>query len=88
VSERRAHKVVALGPVHNIPGRNSAVVAFLADLLVKAKRGEVAGVAIAYVDGSNSLVTDWDSGRADSHLMIAATTQLQHLMLKRQYDAD
>lgn len=81
-------KVVALGAVHRIPGPQPGVVEVLTDLLARAKKGDIKGVACAYVDGADAINSDWCCGNADSNDMVAATSQLWFVMMKRKHEDD
>lgn len=62
------------------------VVLLLKTALAKARKGEIAGIAIALVDGRGSIRTSYASGCADKNLMMAATHGLHTQITKIWYD--
>lgn len=60
----------------------SNVVNLLEDLLVRAKKGEVHSIGVAFVDGGDFPNTDWALGysRRDSHLLMSGVGLLLHRM--------
>lgn len=77
------NKIVPLhgGPVatgHSHPD----VVELLEALLEEAKRGEVAGVAIAVVDGGDSLRTEWAQGNSSTSRLVGAIALMQYRISK------
>ena len=67
-------------PAHGLP--NADVVAFLTDRLKEAKAGAITGVAMAWIGVAQSVNTDWSSGMADRHDMVAAVTMLQFKVIR------
>jgi hypothetical protein len=81
--------MVMLGPkrkrskVHRLFGGGGPVIepdaemlGTLADLLARAKRGEIKGIGFFWVDGGNRVVTTWHSGCVDRHYMVSGSAQL------------
>lgn len=64
------------------------VIDLLEQYLAEARRGEIIGIALAVVDGNNSLATQWCSGRADRHFVLAATVLLQDMVCRSITDAE
>lgn len=71
-------------PAHGVADEN--VVQFLSDLLREAKRGAITGVAACWIGTAQSVNTDWSSGMADRHDMVAAVAMLQFKMLRACID--
>ena len=59
-----------------------SVVALLADLLKRAKRGEVAGIACAWVTSEEACEAHWATGSASANMMVSATSQLNFAVLE------
>lgn len=64
-----------IGPIVEPPPN---VVSYIRKLLERAERGEIKGILVAYVSGNDNLITNWESGVADGHRMMAAVSFLQH----------
>jgi hypothetical protein len=61
------------------------VVEMLKKLLAEAKRGEVIGLAVAWVHGNNDVSAKWASGCADGNLLMAAVHSL-HTRVSKVWD--
>lgn len=59
----------------------SDVIDLLERYLEEARRGEISGIVLGVVAGNSSISTEWASGRADSHFMVAASSMLNHRLL-------
>jgi len=79
VIRRRKAKVERLfpgaGPVV-VPDRE--IIETLSDLTRRARRGEIKGIGIFWVDGGNTVTTAWVSGCADGHFMVSGAARLAH----------
>lgn len=75
--ERKSADIVALTPNHlPIGGTPQGVVNLLVDLVKKAERGELRGMAVAWVEGQNSIYTQIAEGCAGSSLLVASVSAL------------
>lgn len=63
----------AVRPVAETP---KDVIELLETTLERAKRGEISGLALAYVEGNLSCTTDWASGLAAGNLLVSVVTNL------------
>jgi hypothetical protein len=71
---KKKSKVTALYGVCPTGGNPEPdVIELLEFYLKKAKRGEISGLAIAYVDGGQSIGSAFASGCADKNLLMAST---------------
>jgi hypothetical protein len=74
---KRKSKVIAIGGVYPPAGHpEKDVVEILERCLARAKKGEVAGIAVAVVDGIGNIRSAYASGCADKNLMMASVHQL------------
>lgn len=73
-----AAEIVPLGATYSIAEPNADIVEMLESLLEKARRGEVIGVAVAWVDGAHGQFTGWRTGSTQNGAMIAATSMLAY----------
>lgn len=73
--------VVPLTPAHFSNEPQAEVIALLREVLAAAERGEIHGIALAYVAGANTGYTDWTTGRASSTHMVAAVARLHHRVM-------
>ena len=62
------------------------VVALARSLYRQALRGEISGLGVFYVSGSNAVTTDWSSGCAPLDLMTSGASKLQYRILKAAHD--
>lgn len=58
------------------------VVSLLNTLLRRAKKGEIIGLAVGFVEGGTMIDTDWACGRAGNHAMVAAAQAIQYQFIK------
>jgi hypothetical protein len=79
------HPLFAVHPPLRKPDKE--IITFLEEYLAKAKRGEIAGLCIAYVDGGEHIHSDYASGHADKNLMMTAVHLLHTHITKIWYDA-
>lgn len=80
--------VVALHGNSNIDGLgvDENVVSFLEALLESAKRGEIIGVAVAFVQGGGVTFEDWEVGRSGRHHLVSAVVGLHHKFIHQAFD--
>ena len=69
------HRLTPAGPM---AGPEQSVIELLKDLLVQAKKGEIKGLGVFYVEGGGQLTTDWASGCATQEQMAAGASRLQY----------
>lgn len=62
------------------------VVETLKAALVRAKRGEIRGIALAYIDGAATVALAWSTGDVSANLMVSATAQLAYRTLVAHFD--
>lgn len=77
------HRITPAGPIFEPP---QDVVELAEEVLARAKRGELKGLAIAAVDATDSTTTTWTGGCATGSLMVAATSILAGRVLKALLD--
>lgn len=68
-------------PIHGntVPGQPvAAVIDTLADLLIRAQKGEIVAVAIVSVESDGERHTMWDGGTGTADQLAAAIAMLQH----------
>lgn len=58
------------------------VVHLLEGLLLRAKKGEIIGLAVGFVEGGSMIDTDWGCGRAGNHAMVCAIQALHHNFMR------
>ena len=75
-------KVVALGRIHSAPEADPAIIEHLEEVLAEAKRGEVRGLLIAYVDGGELTQTIVLQGSVRAGLLAGAAALLQYRVTK------
>lgn len=84
MARRSSAKLYALTNARIADGLpRSDVIDLIADLLKRAKRGEIIGVAVGYVEGNDSTFTDWAAGTASQAAMVTAVTCLQFKLMKK-----
>lgn len=81
-----AAKIVALTKAYLSNEPQAEVVTLLHEMWERAKRGEISGIAMAWVEGDNSVCTNWESGRAGSSDLVSAVCRLQHRVLSADDD--
>lgn len=67
------HRLTAAGPVLEPP---EDVLNLAQEMLDRARRGELKGLAVASVDMADSTSTNWASGCASGSLLLSAVTLL------------
>ncbi len=67
---------------------NPEVVAFCEHLAAKARSGGIRGIAVTYVDAADGVTTDWSSGQADSHDLVAGTSMLNYRVNRALFEDD
>lgn len=75
-------EVVPLGEAHATGAPVPEVVEMLEDLVAKARRGEIIGIACAWVDGGHGQFTGWRSGSTQTGAMIATTAMLAYRVVE------
>lgn len=63
------------------------VIELLEYYLKRAKKGEIAGIAVAFVDGAGSVCSNHAPGCADKNLMMAAVHSLHTDVTRVWYDS-
>jgi hypothetical protein len=80
--------VIALGRVASTGEPVAEVTRDLTQLIARAERGEIRGIAWGYVDGAGFATTGWQTGTADSATLCASIALLNHKMLTAWGDYD
>lgn len=71
-------------PAHGVS--HPEVVAFFEYLLAEARSGAITGAAASWIGPAQSVNTDWTSGMADRHDMMAGVSMLQFKMIRACVD--
>ena len=79
-------KVIPLGRVHSSPEADPQTVELLEEVLAEAKRGEVRGLVMAYVDGGDLTQTVILQGSVRPGMLAGAAALLQHRIVTRWED--
>jgi len=69
-------EIVPLTAAYRSNEPEPTVVEMLEELLDQARRGEIAGLAAAWVNSNGGTTTNWASGRAEAAHMLASVTRL------------
>lgn len=81
---KKTENIVCLTNNHLPVGATDADVAqLLYDLIQKAQRGELLGIAVAYVEGNNQVDVRIASGSAHAGLLVSAVSALHYDINKR-----
>lgn len=75
----KLHRLTAAGPILGNKTPNN-VTELVSKLQKMSKNGELKALAVAYVDGSDSTMTDWAGGCAQKALTVYAVSMLNHRM--------
>lgn len=67
------HRLTGAGPLYE---PEKSVIELLKDILAQARRGEIKGVGVFYVDRCDTVVSTWQTGCASANNMIAGAARL------------